>query len=111
MTARKTLPRDPAEEDRKVYEGAYREDESMDGAQVAAGPVFNAATMGSRGKAGDTPRDRELKKMTPDQREDDIVEKDDRYRRPIFKSDRDAQDARYRQRQEWNKLRSSGGPR
>ena len=109
MTARKTLPKDPASEDRRSYEEAHKEVEMMDGAQVS-GLVFSPALV-PRGAAGSSPRDRELKKMSPDQREDDIVEKDDRYRRPVFKSARDEQDERYRARQEMNKLKSSGGPR
>ena len=112
MTARKTLPKDLADEVRKAYEEASKEADSMDGAQVSAAPAFlNVVTTGSRGSTGKTPRDRELEKMSPDQREDDIVEKGDWYRRPILKSGREEQDARHKARQEMNKLKSSGGPR
>ena len=110
MTARKTLPKDLAAEDRQEYERASKEADSMEGVQVSAAPPINVGSF-ARGSSGELPRDKSLKKMSPDQREDDIVEKDDRYRRPIFKSDRVEQDDRYKSRQELNKLKSSGGPR
>lgn len=114
MTAKQTLPKNPADEDRREFEQASKELDSMDGTQMAGGFVAPPArVVGSRGGRIRTREDMARERgMTLEQFEDHVVETDNWFHRPIKGTKaREKHDAEYAERQRLKKLKSSGEQR